>query len=103
MIIWKITNLECYINHSDSENVVFAIGWSASKYSLNKTVFRSGKTEIEINGTNFIPFNNLTEALVLDWLFEKIELEKSEIENSITNELNELLNPKTISLIPPWN
>ena len=54
----------------------------------------------------FVPFNELTENIVLGWVFNKLGAQKTEIENEVTGRVTQRLveiqnNPYTNEV--PWN
>jgi hypothetical protein len=102
MITWKIKKLDCYNDYNNIQNVVYSIHWRVTKSIDNLSINRTDKTDIVINITDFIPFENLTEEVVLGWLFEQMGNNKQTIEEAITATLNESISPTKVSLNPPW-
>jgi len=102
MITWKIKRLDCYNQYNNVQNVIYSIYWIVTKSDDKLSVNRSGQTDIVINGTNFIPFEDLSEQIVIDWLFEQMGDDKQKIEEAITLQLNEIISPTKVSLTPPW-
>jgi hypothetical protein len=106
MAIWTIQNLECLTSYNDTENVVISIQWKAQSSrvieSVNRSVTRIGKTDIIIGEGPLIPFDELTQQIVLDWLYNKIGDDKLGIELDMQLELDNLENPQKTTLAPPW-
>lgn len=102
MITWKIKKLDCYNDYNNIQNVVYSLHWSVTKSINDLSANRIGKTDIVINSTDFIPFENLTEQMVLGWLFEHMGNYKQAIEEDMTTQLNESISPTKVSLTPPW-
>jgi hypothetical protein len=106
MTIWTIQNLECITSYNDTENVVISIQWKAQSSrvikSVNRSVSRTGKTDIVISEGPFIPFDELTQQTVIYWLHDKMGDDKLGIELDMQLELDNLENPQKTTLAPPW-
>ena len=94
-IKWKIINLK---NKTDNGFVVEA-EWEATIFNENKffTIRNFSKWDID---TPIIPFENLTEEIVLNWVFNKVN--KQEIENKLIEKINEIENLTIVKSKLPW-
>ena len=65
----KITSLEAYPAEAGLTNVVFRVDWALSSTDGTFDTAMSGSTDVPApDFANFIPFDQLTEAVVLDWV-----------------------------------
>ena len=101
---WIITEMECYSSAYGENNVVYKIHWHYEATADSYNAIIRGFTPIPVSvDTNFIPYNNLTKEIVVQWLetlnFEQIESMKTTLQNNI----QEQINPTVLVLSPPWN
>jgi hypothetical protein len=61
MATWKITNMKCVLDQNGRQNVVNEIEFSVDDL-LN------GKVEIPYVDGTFLPYNELTESAVIEWV-----------------------------------
>lgn len=106
MITWTIQNLECLTNLNDTQNIVYSIFWQAyaTRVADGKTYTSSqnGKTDIIVSSGPFIPYEELTEQILLEWLFNRLSDDKINVENALEKEIDEIINPIKVILTPPW-
>ena len=95
MIKWNIENLE----RKSNNGYVTTIHWRAILQEDDKVVFNYGAVSFS-EGEPIIPYENLTKEIVLNWLFEKINKQKTETE--LTEKLQILKNPISKSGLP-WS
>lgn len=103
-INWKIDSIQCSVQVDEYDNVVSDISWrvfvsqddhSTSAYGSCPVVFEPSD--------NFIPYEELTEEEVLQWLFDAMgEQRKLDIENSVKNELQHIIQPTVVTNPLPW-
>lgn len=67
--------------------------------------FYGGQTtyENDPNKPNFIPYENLTKAIVLGWIYETLGSKKAEIEATLTAKVEKQLSPTTVQGTPWLN
>jgi hypothetical protein len=106
MANWTIRKLECFTNYNNTENVVQSLLWNiqSSRVIGANTISRSlnAKTDIAVGEGPYIPFNELTEQTVLDWLFDNLGDVKQDIEAGLELELDDIETPQKSTLTPPW-
>ncbi len=73
MANWSIENME----RQQDTGLVTKVKWTVTLVKDMEFSNKNGVDELKASGS-FTPFENLTEAQVLDWVFEKIN--KAEIE-----------------------
>jgi hypothetical protein len=95
-IKFKIAQLE----RQTSNGFVATVHWTASKTEGDNTVSSYGSVGFtQEDGVNLIPFADLTEAVVIDWVKEKLDVEA--METGFDVQLAELAAPaKTFGM--PW-
>ena len=103
---WKIINTKRLPNNDLVTEVTYVIKFKLENEQDRHISFV--KLEGDINDSNFIPYEDLTEAKVLDWVKSKIGEEKiTELETSFSNRLQEKIdrvkNPEFLTGIPWQN
>lgn len=103
---WKIINTKRLPNNDLVTEVTYVINFKLENEQDRHIGFV--KLEGDINDSNFIPYEDLTEAKVLDWVKSKIGEEKiTELETSFSNRLQEKIdrvkNPEFLTGIPWQN
>ena len=97
-IEFKIAQLE----RQTSDGFVTTVHWTTSKTEGDKTVGSYGSVGFtKEDGVNLIPFDNLTEAVVIDWVKEKLDVEA--METGFDAQLSELTAPSKASGLPWGN
>jgi hypothetical protein len=76
---WKIENL-LKKNTDNLEDVIYSISWTYTALDLTRNVPTSISSsislEIPVNSEGFIPFEQLTESQVTNWIKENVNYEK---------------------------
>ena len=104
MITWKIE----WMNVSTSlingfQEVVLTAGWRCDAKKGDALVSSYGSVSFpqpSVEG-QFTPYNQLTEDDVLGWTWAN-GIDKTEVESTLTNELNDVLNPPVKTPTLPW-
>jgi hypothetical protein len=95
---WHIVNLE----RESTDGYVFTIHWSVNATETVEDQTYSagsyGSIGLERPEEGLIPFEELTEELVVSWLQEKLDVES--IEASLSSQIEEQKNPSKLSGIP---
>jgi len=105
---WKINVLECYPEFSGQKDYVFAAHWDCDTYynGVSGGPFYGRTfscTSIPVNSGNFIPYEDLTESDVLNWVFDIIgEESKNNFENAAINQILNQVTPPVIRPPLPW-
>lgn len=94
MINWIVSSL----NSNPSTGIVISAVWSCS----DEQVKRSGESYFPEPSENIIPYTSLTEQDVLNWIWTDGGVDKTLVEESITKELNDLINPVVVKNPLPW-
>lgn len=123
MIKWSITNMESY----KDTGIVLSANWICTHSQDDIIVTRSGKSLFNLDNPNsvetlddsnsldipmvseeividkeFIPYDLLTEEIVLNWVWVDGGVNKTLVEESVNQELNSKLNPNIIQKQPHW-
>ena len=94
-IEFKIAQLE----RQTSDGFVTTVHWTASKTEGENTVGSYGTVGFtKEDGVNLIPYADLTESVVIDWVKEKLDVEA--METSFNAQLAELAAPSKASGLP---
>lgn len=96
---WKILQID---RTNDDASGVINVHWyvSAMDETAGLSASSYGTTTHEPNpsGENYIPYEELTEAVVFGWVFSQIN--KAEIESNVQAKLGKLVTPDTVSGLP---
>jgi hypothetical protein len=102
-ITWQIVQLDC----RPTDNFVHTAHWRASAMDDNHAV-STYATSNWFNGTPVVPYLNLTEETVLDWVW-KNNVDKAAIEADLMvqleakkNKKSTLINAKPANFSLPW-
>lgn len=101
---WTISALESSTEESGLAKVVKSVHWrySATDEDSEKTVDIYGVTEMDAPYLpNYIPYEDLSFEIVCTWLETKMNV--AELQLNLQNQLEELINPRTILDIQPFN
>lgn len=112
-ITWKVTNLDCYPKYDQETDVVFTVHWDClgnivvGTGSLSGSVYNSrlyGTTGVQYHsGSAFIPYDQLTENVVLGWTFDSMGSgSKANIEAGAISSLYNQINPPVVQPPLPW-
>ena len=90
---WKINTLE-YTN--DSDKGVINAHWDVTLLEGEFSARRYGSCSFQPlpEGSDYIPFEELTEEIVIGWVKDTLDVE--EIEASLNAQIEEQKNPKTL-------
>lgn len=97
---WSITKLECLPQSDGLADVVVKVFWSLSAASSETVEVYEGITEVMADPQNFTPYANLTEQMVLSWVWDK--LSKTDTEMMVQNRLAQKVSPPFIDPPLPW-
>ena len=113
---WKIESIKQSTQTINGFNkVVLNCGWSCKGESSQTYTDSQGKLvpyatsvygscsfpEPIVGDPNFIPYENLTETIVLNWIWQSGAY-KISTQTAIDNQLNDLINPPVIESKLPW-
>lgn len=96
---WSVTKLEV-TTYEGLSDVVISVGWSVTDTQQSITETFTGVTLVEPPGDNFTPYNQLTEAQVLEWVFKKVS--KAGTEAIVTQRIQDKISPAVDPPLP-WD
>ena len=99
---WVIVQLDCKPSVDGLQDYVVLCHYryNGVYQDIFKEVYGTCTFEIDPDQPNFIPYAELTEAIVIGWL--ETELNVDSMQASICNQINDTLNPPLIVLPLPW-
>jgi len=97
-----ITNLYT-VQQPDPDYVVNAL-WTVTGVDGSNTASIGGNTQFNSADQEgpFIPYDQLTEQIVIGWVFDGLGTQKAEIEATLTAKVEKQINPTTANGVP-WN
>lgn len=113
---WQILNIECYPQFEEQTNVVTKIYWKCTGTEVindvTYTEYLERNTELKpyAKGDAFIPYDQLTEAQVLNWVWNdnnqtinhQVVTRKELVENEIQHSIDVKAIPPTVFNPLPW-
>jgi len=99
--IWKVDSMLVKPIEDGRPDVVHTVKWSCSASANGKTAIISGSMGFESAGNPFIPYANLTEAQVLEWVYAR-GLNKEQTEAVVAYDLEQMINPPVVDKQLPW-
>jgi hypothetical protein len=100
-ILWIIERLLTKPVEGSNTDVVITADWrcNGSQESFSGTCY--GSCSFAPPSGSFTPYDQLTEAQVLDWCYAN-GVDKSAIEANVTAQIENQINPPVVSLPLPW-
>lgn len=100
MITWTIQNM----TRDLSSGFVINVAWACTAQQDSASAFYGGTTTYVSNPDEpgFIPYDQLTEAIVLGWVYDALGDQKAEIEATLIAKVEKQLNPTTANGLP-WS
>jgi hypothetical protein len=107
---WTFPTLQTYAHQDGLENIVYIVHWyytgtrEANSASYSHQLFGAQQIAPFVSGSRpFIPYAEITEQNVTDWIEESIGQEKlAQMQASIDLEIDNKINPPIAYLPPPW-
>lgn len=106
-VIWEIASVKCIPEIDGNKNVVQQIEWLATAKNGDFSGSVNGKQDIQYNAANFVPYEQLTEEQMIEWVkaamtserIAEIEARAIEIMNPIKTQSVE---PEPVAMKLPW-
>jgi hypothetical protein len=107
---WRFPILQTYTQQDGLENIVYIVHWyytgvrEVESSSYKYETFGAQSIAPFVSGSRpFIPYEQLTEAIVQEWVEESIGAEKlASMRSSIDKQIDNLISPPVAYLPPPW-
>ena len=101
-ITWLVESMDCYPTAEGQTNVVFTIHWRCNGTQDNQGTSIYGTVGVTYTaGTPYTPYAQLTQAQVLQWVWES-GVDKTVTETAIQTRINNLINPPVVTPSLPW-
>lgn len=100
-LTWAVNNMTRVLN----DGVVIVVDWSCTASATGvQGAFYGGQTKYQNdpNEPGFIPYDQLTQDIVLGWVYESLGNQKAEIETTLTAKVEKQLAPTTAQGVP-WS
>ena len=102
---WVISQLDCYPTQDNKTDVVFTVHWrrqATDGSGHNADIYGSQAVTLDPSAT-YIPYAELTEAIVIGWLedamgSETLEAQKTALDKQIADQIN----PPVVRPALPW-
>ena len=103
---WSIGALDCRVQEDGLSDVVYQCHWrcSATEVDGDKTYSASVYSTCSVPGPNpasFVPYNQLTQEEVLNWIWAN-GVDKAATEAAVQTQIDNLINPPVVTLPIPW-
>lgn len=102
-INWAVTSMTAYPQQDGETDVVFSVAWCCTATDGTFTSVVPGSIGVTWQPeTPFTPYDQLTEAQVLQWVFDGLGAEKLTVEGYAVKGVEDQANPPTVSPPLPW-
>ena len=95
-INWQVQNM----TRDLSNGFVITVAWGCTASQDSASAFYGGTTVYTQESDSFILYDQLTEEIVLGWVYEALGDQKAEIEATLTAKVEKQLNPTTANGMP---
>ena len=102
---WKIEWMKKMPQAAGITDVVVEVGWRLTGTEGEHSASAYGSVTFQVPetpGKNFTPFDRLTEAKVLSWVWSS-GVDREATEAAVAAQLDNLVNPPTIMATLPWS
>lgn len=101
---WKVSQVEAYPEVEGKSNVVFTVHWRlhGTEGEFEGSLYGSHTISLKKEG-DFIPYEDLTEEIVISWVKEAMgEEDVGLYEANIASQIEKARNPTVINPPLPW-
>ena len=100
---WKIERLDCKRVTSLESNYIVTAHWSYGDPDVIPDRIHGGVNfKVAEDNANYVPFEQVTEEMVWDWVWACGEVDKAKIEQQWVDFANTILNPVMVTPKLPW-
>jgi len=102
IITWTVTAMDCYPEVDGEQDVVFTVHWTCSgvQDTYSASVYSTQSVTVD-SGATFTPYDQLTEAQVLGWIWEA-GVDKVATEATVQQQIDNQINPPVVTPPLPW-
>lgn len=104
-ITWHIDALDCVPDVDGMVDYVVCAHWrcNGTDGTFSGSVYNTQSFEVKASDPNFVPYSELTEELVIDWVKNAIGVETVDAtEENVINQIQDQINPKIVTPPLPW-
>ena len=100
---WNCKTVDVHPQEEGQTDVVYNVHWTVTGVNGDYSVTNIGTQIVPLNeGGDFIPFEDLTNEIVVEWTKEAMgEEQVASIEADIAGQIEALINPTSVTLIIP--
>jgi hypothetical protein len=100
---WVVTALNCLPNAPEGQDYVITVHWTCNGTdgTYNASVYSTCSLPV-VQGTTFIPYQDLTQQEVLNWIWAN-GVDKASAEAAVQSNIDLQINPVTIQPPLPWS
>ncbi len=97
---WNCKTVDVHPQEEGQTDVVYNVHWNVTGVEGEYSVTNIGTQIVPLSeGSTFIPFEDLTNEIVVEWTKEAMGEETvASIENSIANQIQDLINPTSVTM-----
>jgi hypothetical protein len=101
---WSVMQMDCYPQEGGETDVVFNVCWTLTGTEAGFTGFVYGAQTVPApGGSNFTPYDQLTEAQVIGWVVAAMGPEQvAALEANIATQINDQIAPPVVTPPLPW-
>ena len=98
---WNCKTVDVHPQEEGQTDVVYNVHWNVTGVEGEYSVTNIGTQIVPLSeGSTFIPFEDLTNEIVVEWTKEAMGEETvASIETSIANQIQELITPTSVTMI----
>ena len=103
--VWTITTLDCKPNVDGLVDYVVTAHWdcTATDGTYSGRVYNTTSFEVDPNKPNYVPYADLTEAQVVEWVQASLGAETvAATEENVLQQIETQKNPPLVSPALPW-
>lgn len=100
--IWTVVEMNCYSVEQGNADVVFNVHWTCAGTQDTYSASVYNTCQVPYAGGQFTPYENLTQAEVLGWIWAN-GVDKTVTEEAVQSMINNLINPPVITPPLPWS
>ena len=104
---WKVMAMSCLPEVGSMDNYVISVVWALNGDNgkwTTEDIFGTVEFEVNPRKPDYVPYDELQETEVLDWVFASLGVQgKADQEAIIDTYLIEKTHPLVVSPLLPWN
>jgi hypothetical protein len=99
---WTVSQLDCYPQYDNQTDVVFVVHWqlTGTDGTYNGSVYSTCSVTY-VAGTPYTPFADLTQDIVLGWIWAG-GVDKDSAEAAVQAQIDNQITPPVVSPKLPW-